>query len=269
MASTKPSSRPRLGRACKRPCIATGGGGLGSEKDPREYVTNLVRILAETLRCLKPSGTLWLNIGDSYNTPINWRTEDHKYSSLGPDRNGLAQHNSAYTKNRGSRRAFIDKDTGWLSYGNLLGLPYRVVLALTDMGFFFRGEVIWKKSRPLPEGRCRRPHRHHEAIYIIAKNERHAFRTSPPVPSVWELVQTPNNTPHCSTFPLDLPIQCIKAASLRGRGIVLDPFMGSGTTGKAARKLHHDFLGFEIDPRNADLANSYIYEDPQDSLPFA
>jgi len=40
-----------------------GAGGLGSEADPREYVKNLVTILAEAMRCLKPSGTLWLNIG--------------------------------------------------------------------------------------------------------------------------------------------------------------------------------------------------------------
>ena len=50
-----------------------GAKGIGSEEDPREYVRNLVAILAEAMRCLKPSGTFWLNIGDAYNTPINWR----------------------------------------------------------------------------------------------------------------------------------------------------------------------------------------------------
>src|SRR5436853_5663038 len=57
-----------------------GHGGLGSERDPRDYVRNLVTVLAEAMRCLKPSGTLWLNIGDAYNTPINWRERDHHYS---------------------------------------------------------------------------------------------------------------------------------------------------------------------------------------------
>jgi hypothetical protein len=50
-----------------------GNFGLGLEQNPRDYVQNLVFVLAEVMRCLKPSGTLWLNIGDSYNTPINWR----------------------------------------------------------------------------------------------------------------------------------------------------------------------------------------------------
>lgn len=242
-----------------------GAGGLGSEADPREYVQHLVEILAETMRCLKPSGTLWLNIGDSYNTPINWREDDHAYSSLGKDGTGLPAENSAYTKNRGHRRAFISKDDDarWLQYGNLLGIPYRIVLAITDRGFLFRGEVIWEKSRPLPEGICRRPHRRHEGIYIIAKSERHVFRVKPPVGSVWKLVQTPNMTPHCSTFPLDLPMQCIQAAGVEKQSIILDPFMGSGTTGKAALMLGHRFIGFELDREMCKIATSYINGEDQ------
>jgi len=235
-----------------------GASGIGSEADPRAYIRNLVEILAETMRCLKPTGLLWLNIGDAYNTPINWRLEDHRYGGLGKPGVGLPPTNSAYSKDRGRRRAFIENDVGWLKYGNLLGIPYRAVLELTTRGFLFRGEVIWEKSRPLPEGRCRRPHRRHESIYLIAKDERHSFRTTPPVGSVWKLVQTPNLSPHCSTFPLDLPIKCIEASAVAGKGLVFDPFMGSGTTGRAALALGHEFLGFEIDPHNAELANSWI-----------
>jgi len=235
-----------------------GSQGVGCEPDPRDYVCNLVKILAVAMRCLRSTGTLWLNIGDSYNTPINWREEDHEYSSLGKDGTGLPATNSAYTKNRGSRRAFLDHEIGWLKYGNLLAVPYRVVLGMTDLGFLFRGEVIWEKSRPLPEGRCRRPHRRHEGIYVFAKDEKHSFRVTPPVGSVWKLLQTPNMTPHCSTFPLDLPVQCIQAAGVEGRGVILDPFMGSGTTGKAALMLDHSFIGFELDRETCKIADRYI-----------
>lgn len=236
-----------------------GNGGLGSEPDPRDYIRNLVTVLGETMRCLKPSGTLWLNVGDSYNTPINWREDDYVYSSLGKDGAGLAPDNSAYTKNRGRRRAFVKEDVRWLRYGNLLAIPYRIVIAMCDSGFLFRGEIIWEKSRPMPEGLCRRPHRRHEGIYIFAKDERHLFRLKPPVGSIFKLVQTPNLTPHCSTFPLDLPLQCIKASGLEKRGIVFDPFMGSGTTGKAARMLDHDFLGFELDAAMCRVAQEYVF----------
>ncbi|OWK41111.1 DNA-methyltransferase [Fimbriiglobus ruber] len=235
-----------------------GNAGVGVEEDPRDYVRNLTEVLAEVMRCLKPSGTFWLNVGDAFNTPINWRFEDHTYSSLGAEGEGLKPTNSAYTKNRGSRRAFIRSDAKWLQYGNLLAIPYRIVIALCDLGFLFRGEVVWEKSRPMPEGNCRRPHRRHEGIYIFAKQEQHTFQVKPPVGSVWKLLQTPNKTPHCSTFPLDLPLRCIEAAAVEGRGVVLDPFMGSGTTGRAARQLQHDFIGFELDEKMSRFANETI-----------
>lgn len=234
-----------------------GDGGIGSEADPREYVANLTTILLEVMRVLKPTSLLWLNIGDAYNTPINWRYEDYTYSTLGLDGNGLSPTNSAYTKNRGGRKAFIDKEEKWLQYGNLLALPYRIVMNLCDQGMYFRGEVIWTKKKAMPEGKCRRPHRKHESIYIIAKSEQHTFRTTPPVPSVWDLKLDANRTPHTSTFPIDLPLQCINATGIE-TGIVLDPFMGSGTTGVAAVQLGFDYIGFELDARNAAVARERI-----------
>jgi hypothetical protein len=116
-----------------------GDEGIGLEEDPREYVNNVSEILLEVMRVLKPTGLLWLNLGDAYNTPINWRQDDLKYSTLGADGNGLAPTNSAYTKDRGTRRAFIQKEVGWLQYGNLLALPWRIVLNLCDRGMYYRG----------------------------------------------------------------------------------------------------------------------------------
>jgi DNA modification methylase len=75
-------------------------------------------------------------------------------------------------------------------------------------------------------------------------------------------------TPHCSTFPLDLPINCIEAAGLSSRGIILDPFMGSGTTGRAALMLNHRFLGFEIDVSVCAIAEKYIFSPIEVSLPL-
>ena len=160
--------------------------GLGVEDDPREYVRAMTQIFAAFLPKLKPKGLLWVNIGDAYNTPVNWRVDDRKYSSLGPDKNGLADHNSAYVKPRAKRRAFIESEAKWLQYGNLLALPNRLVIALCDQGYLYRGEIIWRKRNPMPEGRCRRPHRHHEPIFLLAKTEDHDFRVAPPVPTVWE-----------------------------------------------------------------------------------
>ncbi|NMO15737.1 site-specific DNA-methyltransferase [Pyxidicoccus fallax] len=234
--------------------------GTGVEADPREYLRALTRVFTVLLDKLKPQGLLWLNIGDAYNTPVNWRQDDRGYSTLGPSRSGLKAENSAYTKPRAQRKAFLDKGTPWLSYGNLLALPYRLVLDLCDAGYLFRGEVIWKKRNPMPEGRCRRPHRGHESIYLLAKQEDHAFRTLPPVKSVWEFGGGRlGGATHFSRFPEELPSRCIDAYGLAGPDVVvLDPFSGSGTTGIAARKLGCSYLGFEIDPEQVRKSNERL-----------
>jgi DNA modification methylase len=236
--------------------------GTGIEDDPREYLNQLRDLFRSLLPKMTNESILWLNIGDAYNTPVNWRPTDHTYSSLGPDRQGLSPMNSAYTKPRYKRRAYIERETPWLSYGSLLALPYRVVLGMADDGWLFRGEVLWRKGNPMPEGRCRRPHRHHESIYLLAKSEQHSFRTSPPVPSVWDF---PNEKikgrAHGSRFPLALPARCLAAfgPDIEGR-VVLDPFSGSGTTGVAALAVGARYIGFEIDENQVKASNERLSE---------
>lgn len=236
--------------------------GTGVEEDPRDYLAFLNRVFMGILPKLKPGGILWINIGDAYNTPVNWREDDRQFSTLGADKNGLAAHNSAYTKPRIKRKAFIDKQTTWLQYGNLLALPYRLILSLCDGGYLFRGEVIWRKKNPMPEGRCRRPHRYHEPIYLLTKEERHNFRVTPPVKSVWEFANEKiDGLKHFSRFPEDLPFRCIDAYGTFSKDIVvLDPFSGSGTTGIAALRLGCSYIGFEIEPEQVEASNTRLAE---------
>jgi DNA modification methylase len=234
--------------------------GNGVEADPRAYLTELTEIFTALLPKLKRRGIVWINLGDAYNTPVNWRRHDSAYSTLGPDRAGLQPGNSAYTKPRHQRRAFVDATAPWLQYGNLLGLPQRLIIALSDAGWLFRGEVIWRKLNPMPEGRCRRPHRQHEVIYLLARSEQHRFRTTPPVGSVWEFGnERAGGLPHFSRFPEQLPLRCVQAYGPAGQDVVvLDPFSGSGTTGVAAVGAGCSFLGFEIDPGQAAAANERL-----------
>ena len=240
--------------------------GTGVEDDPREYLSFLRNVFLSFLPKLKPQGIIWINIGDAYNTPVNWKFDDHKYSTLGADKLGLTEDNSAYTKPRAKRKAFLDRNVEWLSYGNLLALPYRLVISLSEAGYLFRGEVIWKKKNPMPEGRCRRPHRQHEPIYLFAKKENHNFCIDPPVKSVWEFPNEKiNGISHFSRFPEELPRRCILAYGQLGpQTVVFDPFSGSGTTGIAALKLGCSFIGFEIDSIHAEESNKRLmYIDPR------
>jgi DNA modification methylase len=237
-------------------------GGNGTEADPRSYLSGLAGVFAALLPKVKPEGILWVNLGDAYNTPVNWRLGDHAYSTLGPGRAGLDPGNSAYVKPRHRRQPFVDPAEPWLRYGGLLALPFRLVVALSEAGWLFRGEVIWRKKNPMPEGRCRRPHRQHESIYLFARSERHAFRTSPPVGSVWEFgtERVTTGVRHYSRFPAELPGRCIRAYGRAGPDVlVLDPFSGSGTTGVAALRAGCSFLGFEIETQQAAAANSRLH----------
>lgn len=244
--------------------------GTGTEDDPRDYLKTLTKIFCTFLPKLKPQGVVWINLGDAYNTPVNWRLDDRKYSSLGPDGNGLADHNSAYIKPRAKRKAYMDKEAGWLTYGNLLALPNRLVIGLCDAGYIYRGEIIWRKKNPMPEGRCRRPHRQHEPIFLLARDEGHAFRVTPPVGSVWEFPSEKIDGPaHFSRFPEELPRRCIDAyGQVRPQTVVLDPFSGSGTTGIAALKLGCSYIGFEIDPVQVEASNERLHRLLQADVPL-
>ena len=236
--------------------------GMGMEADPRKYLEFLASVFSSILPKLKPQGVVWINIGDAYNTPVNWRVDDRKFSTLGAQKNGLDPENSAYVNPRATRKAFIDRSEPWLTYGNLLALPYRLILRLCEEGFLFRGEVVWKKRNAMPEGRCRRPHRQHEPIYLLAAEERHQFRTSPPVRSVWEFANEKiAGAAHYSRFPTELPHRCIDAYGVSGpEVVVLDPFSGSGSTGVAARRLGCSYVGFEIDEEQVDASNARLKE---------
>jgi len=137
-------------------------GQLGLEKTPDEYVERLVEVFREVGRVLRKDGTLWLNLGDSYN---NFRTQ------MGP---GQAVHGR---EKLNGKPAVNSKERGWngLKEKDLVGIPWRVAFALQADGWYLRSDIIWSKPNPMPESVTDRPTKAHEYLFLLAKSERYYY----------------------------------------------------------------------------------------------
>jgi DNA modification methylase len=252
-------------------------GQLGSEPTVALYVKHLVEILAEVHRALRPDGTLWLNLGDSFTG-----------SGKGGQGKFGAMAYRSIAASRASRRHIKTK----LPPKNLFGVPWRVALALQDDGWILRQDIIWHKPNPMPgsfKDRCTTAHEYvfllskqrkyffdHEAIKEPAVSEKHSgngFKRPQRLGmaagigagsdepwtdvgglrnarSVWTIATTPSDLDHFAMFPEELARRCIVAGSRPG-DLVLDPFAGMATTGIVALKEGRRFLGCELSPKYA------------------
>jgi site-specific DNA-methyltransferase (cytosine-N4-specific) len=231
---------------------------------------------------LVDDGTLWLSLGDSY-----------AYPPVSAGRQGNGQR-----KDRAFTAAGLPGTTSMPSK-NLMGIPWRVALALQDDGWILRNEIIWHKTSAMPERVDDRLSSKHEHLFLLVKQRRYYFdldaiREKPAasgatwsarkasganfprhglagaaamekVPSlasnpkgpnpgdVWSISPRAYPGAHFATFPIDLPLRCIKAGCRPG-GTVLDTFSGSGTTGAAARQLGQKYIGIDNKGAYHDLA---------------
>lgn len=148
-----------------------GPGELGLEATPDAYVAAMVQVFREVWRVLRPDGTLWLNMGDSYansgQTGLNVYSET---STLGPQRNGLTPQNAAWQRSRPRQTL-----PPGMAAKNLLGMPWRVALALQADGWILRSDIIWSKPSAMPESVQDRPTRSHEYVFLFSKQARYFY----------------------------------------------------------------------------------------------
>ncbi len=134
------------------------GGQLGLEKTPEEYVAKLVSVFREVKRVLTDDGTLWLNLGDSYN---------------GSQQTGGTNSLSGIKKHQ--PHGGILKQVPGLKSKDLVGIPWRVAFALQADGWYLRSDIIWHKPNPMPESVRDRPTKSHEYIFLMAKSSRYYY----------------------------------------------------------------------------------------------
>lgn len=130
-----------------------------------------------------------------------------------------------------------------------IGVPDRVGLMLRDEGWLVRATVIWDKGAPRREDQkhVRRPLINYETIFMLAKHRDHRYYPQEHIESgnVWHFAARPARRGHQAPFPFELPSRCVQLSTLPG-DIVLDPFVGSGTTVHAAHALGRRGIGVEL-----------------------
>jgi DNA modification methylase len=259
---------------------------LGTEPMPEDYIKNMVEIFREVKRVLKKDGTLWLNIGDTF-------------FGGGRDRGNTKPLTAKQTSNNGANN-LVSRHFEWpkhdiLKPKDLVGIPWRVALALQADGWYLRQDIVWYKPNCFPESVKDRCTKSHEYIFLLSKSSSYYFDSNairepavrgaagskfntgktaihqqsrssdkPRVEtgfrnkrSVWQVNTKPFKGAHFATFPPELIEPCILAGSMPG-AIVLDPFFGSGTTGFVAAKHGRGFVGIEINPEYAEIARARV-----------
>ena len=240
---------------------------IGMEESPEKYVDQLVEVFRNVREVLTDDGTLWLNIGDSY---YNYRSDgNYPKQTVSKTRQDLPTK----TPVRGNKlEGYKSKD--------LIGIPWLLAFALRKDGWYLRQDIIWNKPNPMPESVKDRCTKSHEYIFLLSKSKNYYYdneaikeptkengagsysgitkgNTTKNKRSVWTVNKKPYKGAHFATFPPELIEPCIKAGSQKG-DIILDPFIGSGTTAMVAKSLGRHYIGCELHESYNDLIQNRV-----------
>lgn len=271
-------------------------GQIGLEPTPEDFIAAMVDVFRHVREVLRDDGTVWLNLGDSYSrSPAkggsgpNGKNESRwGYGAAQSAKTGSSDGAVGRADRPGSR-------TGGLGEKQLLGIPWRVALALQADGWYLRQDIIWAKPNPTPEPVKDRFTRAHEFLFLLSKSPRYYFdadavkepatilnRTRGPAKhpdsvstngnaglsqravtgfrnrrDVWNITPRPFKGAHFATFPPELVEPCVLAGSPEG-GLVFDPFGGSGTTALVALRHNRRAALAELNPEYVQIAHERI-----------
>jgi len=259
---------------------------IGLEETPEEYIENLVNVFRGVRDVLTDDGTLWVNLGDSYYNYRPGKGQSYPKQSVSKTKQDLPDN----CNKRGNK---LDG----LKEKDLIGIPWMFAFAMRKDGWYLRQDIIWHKPNPMPESVKDRCTKSHEYIFLFSKNRKYHYNNeaikepakdwgtrdrtkgkyhnegtglqphsgltkSYPTKnkrSVWSVTNKPYREAHFATYPPDLIEPCILAGSEVG-DIVLDPFMGSGTTAAVAKALGRDYIGCELHEDYGNLIQKRIQD---------
>lgn len=222
-------------------------GQIGHEDSIQGYVDVLVQVFAEARRALRDDGVLFLNLGDTY------------YSAKGRP-HGRDKKHSGRQMARKKLRAVDGPGLG-LPRKSLIGIPWRVALALQADGWTLRSDIIWQRPASLPEPTAKdRPWRTYEHVFLFSKKPRYWFNRDAldGENDIWRIVARPENPgAHFAPYPRELVERCLACGCPSG-GVVLDPFVGSGTTMLAALARESPAVGIDLSRDYCDFIEKRI-----------
>jgi len=223
-------------------------GQSGQEESIDEYVANLTRVFRQARRVLKRTGVAFLVLGDTY------------YSGRGRPHGGDPKQ--VWRSVARDKYRAVDRPGMGLPRKSLIGIPWRVALALQKDGWVLRSAVTWRKPKGLAEPSVRdRPWNTSETIFILAKRSTYWFdrRGLGGQEDVWEIPapNAPRPYRHAAPFPEALVERCLACGCKKG-GMVLDPYVGSGTTLKVAVQRGSPALGFELNSKYCRLVQRRV-----------
>jgi site-specific DNA-methyltransferase (adenine-specific) len=232
---------------------------IGLERDPQDFINALRDIFHELNGVLTETGSLWVNIGDTY-----W---SGKGASTGVDSKQSARR-------FGKRPQDYPGDGHWMRPKQLLLIPHRMAIALQDDDWLVRNDNIWVKPNPVPDPVRDRCSVSHEHVFHFTKSRWYYFDKSKvgtrndngriiPPKDTWIVQQSSGassgSAEHKASYPLEL-LRIPVDSTTPDNGVVLDPFMGSGTTLQYARMKGYRSIGIEPNPEYCELAVRKIKE---------
>lgn len=214
-------------------------GQIGMEDTVDGYVQAISGVMDEVRRVLCKDGLLFLNIGDTY------------YSGKGKS-HGIDRKSN---KRRFGLRV-VDK-SGGLDIGiqrkSSIGVPWRVAIEMASRQWVLRSPIIWHRENCLPEHVRDRPSRSYEYVFMFAKDRHYFFNKKPLIDKkveedMWTIAARPKNGKNgvdTAPFPDELVHRCLEIGC-KPHGVVLDPFLGSGTTARVALAMNHSTIGIDL-----------------------